>query len=245
MKFTLALAFFITLSACGGSSSGNGSDSQAAESMSLIASPSSSVAGGCNGAYVIGIQNSSKQPVAATTDFDISINESQIKNGKIYSDADCETTVTELTIPTGQSQVSFYIKDNVAESFSLTIASSSNNITVTPVVTAGQTAAISVTGPNSAILGECVGPINVETSDTLGNLTSTSNNKITINTTANVQSALAYADSSCQTEISTISTTPITGAFFVQIIGSSNTNATVEVNTGTISDSASFSLISL
>jgi glutamine amidotransferase-like uncharacterized protein len=99
-------------SACG-SNSNNGSSNGPQNEINLLSSPTSFIAGACSGPYVLGFQNSSNQPEAATTDIPLNLASSTLNHGLVFSDADCLNSVTSLDIPTSQSQVSFFIQDTI------------------------------------------------------------------------------------------------------------------------------------
>jgi hypothetical protein len=137
--------------------------------------------------------------------------------------------VTSLDIPTSQSQVSFFIQDTIVETLNVNVVSTFGTLTVSPTIAPGQTAALSVTGPDSGILGECVGPINVATEDAYGNLTSSSGVQLATNNSTQVLSSLTYSDSECQNIVTSVSTSPSGSLVYLQVIGNSSTSTDVDV----------------
>ncbi len=141
-------------------------------------------------------------------------------SGSFFSDSGCLSTQTTFTIGSGTTGVTFYMRDTVAESFTIQanapgMATSSLAHTVNPAAPAQ----ITQSGPASVVAGVCSAVFTITSKDTHGNISA-----VTGDTAVNFSGGGAgafYLDSSCST--STTSVSLLNGASQTTFYFSSNT----------------------
>lgn len=124
-------------------------------------------------------------------------------SGQFYSNSGCTTTATQVVVPSGQSQVVYYFKSNVAESLNFLVqASGLNDGTKSFVSQALTSDRVVISGLTSISTGSCNG-YSIALRDSLGNNSALSSAKTIV--LAGGGAGGFYLDSSCSSSAATIS----------------------------------------
>jgi hypothetical protein len=234
MKKIIITSFLLFASGCGSAITYSGGPAPAQTGMlKILQAPTTLTADGCIGPFVLDLQDTTGAVVTALKPITINVSSAELAHLRFFSDGACSATLSSLVLAEGNSNLSFYLEDTVAEPLNLSFTSSSGTVTVNSTISAGSTSGIEVRGPQDGVLGACVGPIQIETVDLSNNLTATTGNNIMI--TANsgtINNAMAFSDSGCQSAITSIDTkTSEQVSFYVQVIADTGTSVNVHVQT--------------
>jgi hypothetical protein len=160
--------------------------------------------GTCSGITTVQVRDAfdNPAPVPASTQIDLS---SDSSGGMVfYSDATCDTPVTFVTMPTGQNSASFYFKDSVAETVTITasstgLASATQTETINPLP---PTALVFVTNPQTVAATGCSAINSVET--WAGGTPTTVTTPTTVNLSAAPTGLTFYSNSTCTAVVTSV-----------------------------------------
>jgi len=142
-----------------------------ATKLAFITSAQTLTAGACSSAVTLQSQNSSGTPTNVTSATVIGL--SSTSGGNIfYSTAGCSNVVTSVTMASGTNQVSFYFKDTVAGTPTLTASNASlTDATQTQTITAGSGGPrlAFITPQRTTAINSCSEGVTVQTQDEFGN----------------------------------------------------------------------------
>ncbi len=137
---------------------------------------------------------------AVNVSSNLSLTVSSTGAGQFYSDMACSSASSSFVIPSGQSQVTAYFKDNTAESVTITASSAGLSSDVwSTSVSAGSPNKLAFLGLSAASVGECLS-YDLRVLDAQNNLSA-----VNANTTVNfagLGSAKVYSDAGCTTQVS-------------------------------------------
>ncbi|TNF28419.1 MAG: hypothetical protein EP319_09010, partial [Deltaproteobacteria bacterium] len=163
----------------------------------LLTGPNPIVAGVCSGPYTMRSRDQYNNFTNAISNITLTL--SGLGNGTAYSDSSCTggNEVTSRTITSGTNNITFYFRNTLAESITITESDGGSLVDSTLAVTVNPAPAnhLVLTGPTPINTNTCSGPYVIVTKDQFNN---TSN--LTANTTINLTGGGAgtfYSDSSC------------------------------------------------
>jgi hypothetical protein len=169
----------------------------------VISGPTSSSAGICQGGFLVELEDSYSNNSPAVVD--TLVNLTGEGSGYYYTDSNCTTVVSSVTLTTGASNASLYFKDNSPETLSMAV--DSIGLVSGPAhaytVSTAAPAKIVLTGPASDTVASCAGPFTVTTKDSLNNTVVVSS--ATTATIFGGGSMTYYTDSACATSATSVS----------------------------------------
>ena len=176
----------------------------------------------CSTAFTITTQgaNGNVGPVTANTNFAFSFLNAGVATSAIaYSDSNCTNSLgaspATIQMLAGQSTVTLFFKDQVAEGPITVALGSQNSMSNSTTSPTNQTitflgSQISMTGPVAPLIagGGCIGPFAVKALDAAGNVALSANNSLTL--TGATSTSKFYGSSGCTSAITSV--TLISGA---------------------------------
>ena len=131
------------------------------------------------------------------------VNLSGNNHGTYYSDSNCTTSTTSLTLSSGASTKTFYFKDSTSESAILTASASGFTPgTLSVTINPDTTPQLVLSGLSSATAGLCY-TLNIATIDGFGNTIAVGSNTTITLSNAGISGAF-YTTSSCATSTTTV-----------------------------------------
>ncbi len=117
-------------------------------------------AGGCSGAVTLELRDPANAPMTSNVPLTVALGSTPSPGVLFYSDSICTQPVTQLTVPVGASNATFYVARNTGLAYSLTASSGTLSATqphtVLPVVRAG---ACVIAGGDAGTLCAVVPPV--------------------------------------------------------------------------------------
>jgi hypothetical protein len=192
--------------------------------------PTSVNKGSCSSAFTMSLLDTYGNTAKAASN--LTVNLSGAGAGAFYSDSSCSSAVTSVTIGSGTSTKTFYLKDSTAES--LTLSASPTGIpsaTSSVTVLAGATPTKLLVSAQQlyGTAGDCFGPITVTSADSAGASVNV-NSDTTVTLTTNGVGAF-YSNAVCSAQSSTATITSGSNSASVYYKGTA-------VQTGTLFASA-------
>ncbi|HET7321359.1 MAG TPA: invasin domain 3-containing protein, partial [Longimicrobiaceae bacterium] len=150
-----------------------------------LTGPTTVEAGEVSSAFTLTAQDASGEPATVLQPTVFTLSSSSPGDFAFFSDAAGTTPITQATIPTGASTVTFYYRDTKAASPTLTAKWASGGEADLGsddygllIVDPAEPASVILTGPNSVMVGAVAGPFTVTVLDQFGNPTPVIDNTI-------------------------------------------------------------------
>jgi hypothetical protein len=248
-KILMACGLLISMSACLSENSGDDTDNGTTPTPTYGLQWSGSVSAGlvnsCIGPFSISLTDGNGNVVNAASNVAVYLNESS-NDAETYMDANCNQEISTVTINQNTSSVTFYLKDDLVESFELDAEEGNADIEI-PVSMNGEssTGDALVATNGSGGVDSCSGPVIFSVKNSSGGAVAAPADT-DIQLSSSDDSVEFYKNSGCNESVSDITIDQGSSSVAVYYIGDNlgsftinatsdigNVNPTVSINSGT------------
>ena len=140
--------------------------------LALVTAPRTAQAGRCSAVVIVETQDPLGNAINAGSRTTINLAATPSTGFNFYSDADCDTSITSLTLNASRSRVTFYVQGTTAQSVQIT-ASATNWLPASQtetIIPGTPTVLAFLTTSQTLPAGGCSAAVDFETRDSLGNV---------------------------------------------------------------------------
>jgi hypothetical protein len=220
LKVLVVVSFLINLTGClsNSNSDSGGSSTPQTDGLQWTRAPSNGLQNSCLGPFTVALNDGNGNIINAPSVWPVSLGASS-NDVSIYSDSGCSNQLSGLTILANSSAASFYLKDDLNESFTLTANNGSVTVTTTVSTTAESSTLDYLVSTNSTgAAGNCSGPITYSLNNVAGTAV-TAPADVNVSLTTADSTVQFFSDSGCNNFTSSVTIDQGSNSFAVYYIG--------------------------